>query len=81
MRRLESRRRKNLLSDILLDLLQRRNVLIHLLLLGGKLVLIGGELPDVSPHYREISCDQLDLLRYFRGHGRLGSFLCAWRGQ
>ena len=36
-----------MLSDILLDLLQRRNALIHLLLLGGKLVLIGGELPHV----------------------------------
>ena len=66
MRRLECRRRKNLLSDILLDLLQRRNVLIHLLLLGGKLVLIGGELPHVPPHNREINCDQLNLLRHFR---------------
>ena len=55
-----------MLSDILLDLLQRRNALIHLLLLGGKLVLIGGELPHVPPHAREIDCDQLNLLRYVR---------------
>ena len=57
MGRLECRRRKDLLPDILLDLLQHRNVLIHLLLLGGKLVLICGELPYVPPHGREISCD------------------------
>ena len=63
---LECRRRKNLLSDVLLDLLQHRNVLIHLLLLGRKLVLIGGKLPYVPPHNREINCDQLNLLRYFR---------------
>ncbi|MFZ0988578.1 MAG: hypothetical protein WAN27_12690 [Xanthobacteraceae bacterium] len=50
----------------MLDLLQHRNVLIHLLLLGGKLVLIGGKLPYVPPHNREINCDQLNLLRYFR---------------
>jgi hypothetical protein len=66
MHRLRCRRRKNLLSDVLLDLLQHRNILIHLLLLGGKLILIGSKLPYVSPHNREISCDQLNLLRYFR---------------
>ena len=66
MRRPGRGRRKNLLSDFLLDLLQRRNVLIHLLLLGGKLVLIGGELPHAPPHNREIDCDELNLLRYFR---------------
>ena len=66
MRRLGCRRCKYLLSDILLGLLQRRNVLIHLFLLGGKLVLIGGELPHNPPHNREIDCDQLNLLRYVR---------------
>ena len=66
VRRLGRRRRKNLLSDFLLGLLQRRNVLIHLLLLGGKLVLIGSELPHAPPHNREIDRDQLNLLRYFR---------------
>jgi hypothetical protein len=66
MLRLGCRRRKNLLPDALLDLLQRRNVLIHLLLLGRKLVLIGGELPHVPPHNREIGCDLFNLLRYIR---------------
>ena len=66
MRRLECRRCENLLSDILLDLLQRRNALIHLLLLGGKLVLIGGELRHAPPHNREINRDQLNLLGDFR---------------
>jgi hypothetical protein len=37
-----------------------------LLLLGRKLVLIGGELPHVPPHNREIGCDLLNLLRYIR---------------
>jgi hypothetical protein len=63
MRRLGWRRRKNLLSDILLDLMQRRNALIHLLLLGRKLILIGGELSHAPPHNRDIDCDQLNLLR------------------
>ena len=66
MRSLGRRRRKNLLSDFLLGLLQRRNVLIHLLLFGGELVLIRGELPHASPHNREIDRDQFDLLGYFR---------------
>jgi len=55
MPRLGRRRRKNLLSDVLLDLLQHRNILAHLILLGGKLVLIGGELSDTAPHDRKIN--------------------------
>jgi len=65
-RRFGCRRREDLLPDVLLDLLQGREVLAHLLLFGGELVLIGRKLPDVPPHHREIDYDQLNLLRHFR---------------
>ena len=65
MRHFRCGRREDLLPDVLLDLLQGREALADLILLGGKLVLIGGKLPDVSPHDREINCDQLNLLRHF----------------
>jgi hypothetical protein len=50
----------------LLDLLQGCKVRAHLRLLGGELVLIGGDLPYASPYDCEIDCDQLYLLRQLR---------------
>jgi hypothetical protein len=60
------------LSDVLLDRLQRRKALGHLLLLGSELLLLGSEPLCAAPHDGEIERHGLKLLRQLRRSHRCG---------
>jgi len=60
------RRRKRLLSDVLLDFLKFSHVPGHLILLGSELILVGGQLSQIAPHDSDIERNELHLLRHLR---------------
>ena len=73
--------RQSLLPGVLLDFLKRCDVLGHLILLGGKLTLVGSKLAEIAPDDGDIERNEFYLLRHFRQDIGVGGCLRIRLGQ